>query len=85
MELTLAEFGSFSLAAKSQILSYKAILVANLALHDCELQLYCMGDDYIIKQVNLPSGKMEKIFPVANSDMLYLFCKDRDLSYLMAN
>ena len=81
----MAEFGSFSLAARNQILSYKAMLVANLALQDCELQLYCMGDNYVIKQVNLLSGKMEKIFPVANSDMLYLFCKDRDLSNLISN
>ncbi len=85
MELTLAEFGSFSLSAKSQILSYKAIMVASLALKDFELQLYCMGDNYVIKQINLPSGRMEKIFPVANSDMIYLFCKDQDLSALMAN
>lgn len=81
----MAEFGTFSLKARSQILSYKAILVASLTMQNCELQLFCMGDDYIIKQVNLPSGRMEKIFPVVNNDMLYLFCKDRDISLLMAN
>jgi hypothetical protein len=84
MELTLAEFSGFSLAAKSQILSYKGHMVAQLALRDCQLQLYSLGGSYIIKQVHASSGKIEKITPAVGADVLYLFAQDFDLSGLLA-
>lgn len=85
MELTLAEFSAFSVNARSKILAYKASLVASLTVRNCKLQLFCMGDSYFIKQLNQASGQIERIYPVINSDMLYLFCKDKDLSGLLAD
>jgi len=85
MELTLAEFSAFSMNARSRILAYKASLVASLTVRNCKLQLFCMGNSYFVKQLNQATGQIERIYPVINSDMLFLFCKDQDLSALMAD
>lgn len=78
----MAEFVSFNLRSKSQILSYKAHLIGS---HDADkhvLQLYGMSGIYYIKQIVKATGITEKIEPVINPDMLLLFAMNMDIGTL---
>ena len=79
MELTLAEFGSFNLRSKSQILSYKAHLIGTHNAGKHELHLYGMSGMYYIRQIVKATGITEKIEPVLNPDMLLLFVHNKDV------
>ena len=79
MELSIAEFASFNLKSKSQILSYKAHLIGCCNADELNLQLYGMSGKYYIKQVLKATGKTIKIEPVLNSDALMLFIPDTDV------
>jgi hypothetical protein len=83
MELTMAEFAAFSLKSKRQILSYKATRVSCITTMKYDLQLYFMNGDYYVAQVCRKTLKAEKIDPVLNRDMLYMFVRDIDLNKLL--
>jgi muramidase (phage lysozyme) len=85
MELTMAEFAAFSTKSKCQILNYKATHVSCVSAGKYDLQLYNMNGDYYVAHVCRTSLRTEKIEPVLNDDMLYMFVKDIDISKELPN
>ena len=81
----MAEFAAFSTKSKCQILSYKATHVSCISAGTYDLQLYNMDGDYYVAHVCSTSRKTEKIEPVLNDDMLYMFVKDIDLTEVLPN
>ena len=81
----MAEFAAFSVKSKCQILSYKATQVSCVSTSAYDLQLYCMNGNYYVAHVCNKSFKTEKIEPVLNNDMLYMFAKDFDISEVLPN
>ncbi len=85
MELTMAEFASFSVKSKRQILDYKASRINSITSRNYTLQLYFMNGCYYVAHVNHITFETEKIEPVLNDDMLYMFVKDIDISSVLPN
>ena len=85
MELTMAEFASFSVKSKRQILDYKANCINSITSRNYTLQLYFMNGSYYVAHVNHTTFETEKIEPVLNDDMLYMFVKDIDISSVLPN
>ena len=83
MELTMAEFAAFSVKSKCQILDYKATHVSCISTDKYDLQLYCMNGNYYVAYVCRDANKTEKIEPVLNSDMLYMFVQDMDIAGIL--
>lgn len=81
----MAEFVSFNLRSKSQILSYKAHLIGKRSTEKLELLLYGMSGKYYIKEVLKATGETERIEPVLNTDMLLLFAPITDVGALFIN
>ena len=81
----MAEFVSFNLRSKSQILSYKAHLIGKHSTEKLELLLYGMSGKYYIKEVLKATGETERIEPVLNMDMLLLFAPKTDVGALFIN
>jgi len=85
MELSMAEFASFNLRSKSQILSYKAHLIGCISTEKNEMQLYGMGGLYYIKYIEKVTDKVLSIEPVINPDMLLLFSTSTNVAAYFMN
>lgn len=81
----MAEFAAFSVKSKCQILNYKATRVSCISAGKQKLQLYYMNGQYYVAHICGLTSKTEKIEPVLNDDMLYMFVKDIDLSEVLPN
>ncbi len=81
----MAEFASFSVKSKRQILDYKASRINSITSSNYTLQLYFMNGSYYVAHVNHITFETEKIEPVLNDDMLYMFVKDIDISSVLPN